>query len=85
MSNHFLCTCPPTEIETKQFIRALGRRATHPQTDEQTGNQRHVDLELYPILPVTEEMPTAQDPFKPAAEQFHGPPITVRESNEVRV
>jgi hypothetical protein len=44
MGDHFPCTGPPAEIETEHLIRPFGRRAAHPQTDEQTGNQRHVDL-----------------------------------------
>ena len=30
-------------------------------------------------------MTTAQDAFQPTEEEFHGPPITIREGNEVRV
>lgn len=54
MSDHFCRTGPPTEIEAQHLIRAFGRRAPHPQTDEQASNQRHVDLQLYTILTVIE-------------------------------
>ena len=61
MRNGLTCSGPPTEIEAEQFIRAFRRCPPHPQTDEETGDQRHVDLQLHPILTVTEEMATAQD------------------------
>ena len=83
MGEHFCRTRPATEIEAKQLIRPFGRCAAHPQTDEQAGNQRHVDLQLHPILTVTEEMPTPQDTFKPAEKKFDRPPIAIRQGNEV--
>jgi hypothetical protein len=47
---------PTTEIEAKQLVGSFRRHPSHPQTDEETGDQRHVDLQVHPILTVTEEM-----------------------------
>ena len=72
MRDHFPCTCPSTEIKAQHLVRAFGRRPAYPQADEQADNQRHVDLQLYAIRTVTEEMATAQDTFKPPEEQLSG-------------
>ena len=74
---------PATKIETQQLKRAFAWGAADPQADEETSNQRHVDLQLYAILTVTEQMPTAQNTFEPAEEEFNRPPISVRQRNEV--
>ena len=83
MRKHFGRTGPATEIEAEQLIGAFGRGPAHPQTDEQAGNQRHVDLQLHPILTLTEQMATAQDTFEPAEEEFHRPAIPVGQRNQV--
>jgi hypothetical protein len=83
MRDHFPCTCPTTEIKAQHLVRAFGRGVAHPEADEQASNQCHVDLQLHPILTVTEEMATAQDTFEPPEEQFYGPPISIREGNKI--
>ncbi len=83
MGHHFLCICPSTEIKAQHPVRAFGRRPAYPEADEQADNQRHVDLQLYAIRTVTEEMATAQDTFKPPEEQFYGPPLSIREGDKL--
>ena len=70
MRQHFSGTGPATEIEAKQFIGPFGRGATHPQTQEQAGNQRHVDLQLHAVLTLAKQVTAAQDTFEPAEEEF---------------
>jgi len=54
MRDHFPRTRPPAEVKAKHLVRSFRRRAAHPETDEQTGNQRHLDLDLHSILTMTE-------------------------------
>ena len=70
MGQHFSGTGPATEIEAKQFIGSFGRGTAHPQTDEQAGNQRHVDLQLHAVLTLAQQVTTAQDTFNPPEEEF---------------
>jgi hypothetical protein len=70
MGKHFPRSGPATEIKAEQLRGPFGRDPTHPQTKEQPGKQRHVDLQLHPILTLAEQRATAQDTFKPAKEEF---------------
>src|SRR5712691_11093862 len=58
MRNHFSRTRPATEIETEHLIVAFGRRAPHPQTNEQAGNERPIDLQLHAVGALTEQVAT---------------------------
>jgi hypothetical protein len=70
MGKHLSRSSPATEIETEQLVGAFRGGAPNPQTDEQTGNQGYVDLQLHPIFTLAEQMATAQDTFQPAEEKF---------------
>ena len=85
MGDYFCRSRPAAEIETEQLIGPFGRGAADPETDEQAGNQRQVDLQLHPILTVTEEMPTPQDTFTPPEKKFDCPPLAIRKGNEIGV
>ena len=85
MGNQLRFTGPSAEVETKHFVRAFGGRASDPQTDQQAGDQGHIDLDPHAIGTLAEQMATTQHTFEPPEKQLHGPPIPIRQRDEVGV
>src|SRR4030095_4468349 len=85
MSDQFRFRGPTTEVEAQHLIRPLGRGSSDPQADQQARNKGRIDLEAYPVEPLTQQMPAAQHTFDPAEKQLHGPAITICEGDQLRV
>ena len=70
MGHQLLFTRPPTEVETQHLVGALGGCPPDPQADQQTGDDRHIDLDRHPIRPLAEQVPAAQHTFHPAKKHL---------------
>src|SRR2546428_8633945 len=80
---HF--TGPPAEVETEHLVRTFGRRTPDPQADQQAGDQGHIHLYPHAVGRLTQQVPAAQHTFHPPKKQLHGPPIPIRQRDEVGV
>jgi hypothetical protein len=61
MRNHFGSTGPATEIEAEQLVGAFGGGPPYPQTNEQAGDEGHIDLQMDAVRALTEQMAATQD------------------------
>ena len=60
MGDQLRLTGPPTEVETQHLIGAFGRRAPNPQTDQEAGDQGHIDLDPDAVGRLAEQVAAAQ-------------------------
>jgi hypothetical protein len=70
VSDQFSFRGPATEVEAQHLIRPLGRCSSDPQADQQARNTGCIHLDAYPVEPLAQQMPAAQDTFDPAEKQL---------------
>src|SRR5207244_3178605 len=75
MCQQFSLSRPPGEEQAEHLEGALGGFFAYPQTQQQAGDYRHIDLDGYPVGALTQQVPTAQDALEPAEKQLDLPAI----------
>ena len=64
--NNFILTGPATKVKAQHLVGPFGRWSSNPQTDQQTGNNRHIYLAADPVFALTDQVSAAQHTFEPA-------------------
>lgn len=83
MGLQFRFAGPALEVELNHLQGAHRWLAANPQTDQQAGDDRHIDLDSDARVTVRQQVPATQDAFEPAEEEFHAPAITVGQSHQL--
>ena len=75
VSQQFLFAGQAAEVKADHLVGPPGRLAVGPQTDQQTGDDGTVRLDLDAVLAVAEQVPATQQVFEKSEEDFTLPSI----------
>ena len=82
VGQEFLLISPAYQVIADHFVRPQGRLASCGQTDQHTGDDRAVGLNLNALGVVTQEMPASQDMLEEAKKELDRVTVKVEQGDD---
>ena len=75
---------PPLQIKADHLVSSLGRRLAGVNQNQQASDDRHISLDLDPVLFGAEQVAAVQHRFDRAEKQFDHPTQTIEFADQLR-